>query len=158
MESNKKTEKKKGKKPLKKILIILAVILLLVFISGVIIIISSKDEQQTQKFNSIRNSVTIEGERLVFKSTAEYNKIIEYIFESNIPKSIKIYEQFETDEEFEKGKETYLKNSNIEVLNINENEKSIEIQKKDFGSDRELSYDQVYDKYLMQIIGAYEQI
>ena len=34
----------------------------------------------------------------------------------------------------------------------------IEIEKKDFGSDKDLSYEELCDKYLVQIIGAYDKI
>lgn len=157
MEQDKEKEQKKEKKFLKKNLIILMIVLLMILITGVIIIIKSKDEP-IQNFISIKDSTTIEGEKLVFKSTSEYNRIIEYIFENNILKTVKIYQQFENSEDLEKEKEKYLNNSNITILNINEEGKSIEIQKNDFGSDTGKSYEEIYDKYLVQIIGAYEVI
>ena len=46
--------------------------------------------------------------------------------------------------------------NNIEIIDVNEQELSIEIEKKDFGSDTDKSYEELYDKYLVQIIGAYE--
>ena len=107
------------------------------------------------RFNSIKDSTTIEGERLVFKSTLEHNRIIECIFKNNILETVKIYQQFENSEDLEKEKEKYLNNSNITILNINEEERAIEIQKNDFGSDTGKSYEEIYDKYLVQIIGAY---
>ena len=157
MEQDKEKEQKKEKKFLKKNLIILMIVLLMILITGVIIIIKSKDEP-IQNFISIKDSTTIEGEKLVFKSTSEYNRIIEYIFENNILKTVKIYQQFENSEDLEKEKEKYLNNSNITILNINEEGKSIEIQKNDFDSDTGKSYEEIYDKYLVQIIGAYEVI
>lgn len=157
MGQDKEKEQKKEKKFLKKNLIILMIVLLMILITGVIIIIKSKDEP-IQNFISIKDSTTIEGEKLVFKSTSEYNRIIEYIFENNILKTVKIYQQFENSEDLEKEKEKYLNNSNITILNINEEGKSIEIQKNDFGSDTGKSYEEIYDKYLVQIIGAYEVI
>ena len=111
--------------------------------------------EKTSRFNSIKDSTTIEDERLVFKSTSEHNRIIECIFKNNILETVKIYQQFENSEDLEKEKEKYLNNSNITILNINEEERAIEIQKNDFGSDTGKSYEEIYDKYLVQIIGAY---
>lgn len=137
------------------------IILLLVGIIEVSIIRNEKTSrfkirnEKTSRFNSIKDSTTIEDERLVFKSTSEHNRIIEYIFKNNILETVKIYQQFENNEDLEKETEKYLNNSNITILNINEEERAIEIQKNDFGSDTGKSYEEIYDKYLVQIIGAY---
>lgn len=109
-------------------------------------------------YESIKSDSTIEGEKLVFKSTSAYNKIMEYTFENNKLETVKIYEQFENEEDFKNLKEQYENKEAIKILNINEKEKSIEIEKLDFGSDKDKSYEEIYDKYLVQIIGAYEQI
>lgn len=134
-------------------LIIFAIFIILLLVG--IIEVSIIRNEKTSRFNSIKDSTTIEGERLVFKSTLEHNRIIECIFKNNILETVKIYQQFENSEDLEKEKEKYLNNSNITILNINEEERSIEIQKNDFGSDTGKSYEEIYDKYLVQIIGAY---
>ena len=134
-------------------LIIFAIFIILLLVG--IIEVSIIRNEKTSRFNSIKDSTTIEDERLVFKSTSEHNRIIEYIFKNNILETVKIYQQFENSEDLEKEKEKYLNNSNITILNINEEERSIEIQKNDFGSDTGKSYEEIYDKYLVQIIGAY---
>ena len=134
-------------------LIIFAIFIILLLVG--IIEVSIIRNEKTSRFNSIKDSTTIEGERLVFKSTLEHNRIIEYIFKNNILETVKIYQQFENNEDLEKETEKYLNNSNITILNINEEERSIEIQKNDFGSDTGKSYEEIYDKYLVQIIGAY---
>lgn len=134
-------------------LIIFAIFIILLLVG--IIEVSIIRNEKTSRFNSIKDSTTIEGERLVFKSTLEHNRIIESIFKNNILETVKIYQQFENSEDLEKEKEKYLNNSNITILNINEEERSIEIQKNDFGSDIGKSYEEIYDKYLVQIIGAY---
>ena len=134
-------------------LIIFAIFIILLLVG--IIEVSIIRNEKTSRFNSIKDSTTIEGERLVFKSTLEHNRIIESIFKNNILETVKIYQQFENNEDLEKEKEKYLNNSNITILNINEEERSIEIQKNDFGSDTGKSYEEIYDKYLVQIIGAY---
>ena len=46
----------------------------------------------------------------------------------------------------------------IEIINTNEKELSIEIEKKDLGSETGKTYEEIYDKYLVQIIGAYQII
>ena len=134
-------------------LIIFAIFIILLLVG--IIEVSIIRNEKTSRFNSIKDSTTIEDERLVFKSTSEHNRIIEYIFKNNILETVKIYQQFENNEDLEKEKEKYLNNSNITILNINEEERAIEIQKNDFGSDTGKSYEEIYDKYLVQIIGAY---
>lgn len=134
-------------------LIIFAIFIILLLVG--IIEVSIIRNEKTSRFNSIKDSTTIEDERLVFKSTSEHNRIIEYIFKNNILETVKIYQQFENNEDWEKETEKYLNNSNITILNINEEERSIEIQKNDFGSDTGKSYEEIYDKYLVQIIGAY---
>ena len=134
-------------------LIIFAIFIILLLVG--IIEVSIIRNEKTSRFNSIKDSTTIEDERLVFKSTSEHNRIIEYIFKNNILETVKIYQQFENNEDLEKEKEKYLNNSNITILNINEEERSIEIQKNDFGADTGKSYEEIYDKYLVQIIGAY---
>ena len=134
-------------------LIIFAIFIILLLVG--IIEVSIIRNEKTSRFNSIKDSTTIEDERLVFKSTSEHNRIIEYIFKNNILETVKIYQQFENSEDLEKEKEKYLNNSNITILNINEEERAIEIQKNDFGSDTGKSYEEIYDKYLVQIIGAY---
>lgn len=134
-------------------LIIFAIFIILLLVG--IIEVSIIRNEKTSRFNSIKDSTTIEGERLVFKSTLEHNRIIECIFKNNILETVKIYQQFENNEDLEKETEKYLNNSNITILNINEEERSIEIQKNDFGSDTGKSYEEIYDKYLVQIIGAY---
>ena len=134
-------------------LIIFAIFIILLLVG--IIEVSIIRNEKTSRFNSIKDSTTIEGERLVFKSTLEHNRIIESIFKNNILETVKIYQQFENNEDLEKETEKYLNNSNITILNINEEERSIEIQKNDFGSDTGKSYEEIYDKYLVQIIGAY---
>ena len=134
-------------------LIIFAIFIILLLVG--IIEVSIIRNEKTSRFNSIKDSTTIEGERLVFKSTLEHNRIIECRFKNNILETVKIYQQFENNEDLEKEKEKYLNNSNITILNINEEERAIEIQKNDFGSDTGKSYEEIYDKYLVQIIGAY---
>lgn len=149
-------EKQKNKINLKKELI--AVLVIILFVFGINLVLSHRNVEEQQKNTGIKTSKTIEGEKLVIKSTSEYNRIIEYNFENNVLKTVKMYEQFEDKDKFEEKKNNYEKVDNIEIINTNEKELSIEIEKKDFGSDTGMSYEQIYDKYLVQIIGAYQII
>lgn len=155
-------EKPKKKINLKKEL--LAVIIIIALVFGINFILShreaiiEKQENETLSNSgiSIINSKTIQGQKLVIKSNSDYNKIIEYTFENNVLKTVRIYEQFETKETFEPKKQNYEMIENIKIINVNEQELSIEIEKKDFGSDTGKTYEEIYDKYLVQIIGAYQ--
>lgn len=151
-------EKEKKKINLKKELLSLLIVIILVF--GINLILSNKEifVEQPKEFISIKNSKTIEGQTLVIKSNSEYNRIIEYTFENNILKTVKIYERFEEKEQYDAKKENYEIADDIEIININEQELAIEIEKKDFGTDTGMTYEQIYDKYLVQIIGAYQII
>lgn len=151
-------EKEKKKINFKREIIAILIIIALVF--GINFILSHRNLQkdQTDAYTEIKNLKTIEGKRLVIKSNSEYNKIIEYIFEKDVLKTVKIYEQFEKREEFDQKKNNYEITDSIEIININEKELSIEIEKKDLGSETGKTYEEIYDKYLVQIIGAYQII
>lgn len=149
-------EKEKKIINLKKELIAVSIIVILFL--GINFMLSHRNIQEEQKYANINTSMTIEDQRLVIKSNSDYNKIIEYTFENNILKTVKMYEQFEEKEKFEQKRKTYDIVENVEIINANEQELSIEIEKKDFGSDTGKTYEEIYDKYLVQIIGAYEII
>lgn len=151
-------EKEKKKINFKREIIAILIIIALVF--GINFILSHRNLQkdQTDAYTEIKNLKTIEGKRLVIKSNSEYNKIIEYIFEKDVLKTVKIYEQFEKREEFDQKKNNYEITDSIEIINTNEKELSIEIEKKDLGSETGKTYEEIYDKYLVQIIGAYKII
>lgn len=151
-------EKEKKKINFKREIIAILIIIALVF--GIDFVLSHRNLQkdQTDAYTEIKNLKTIEGKRLVIKSNSEYNKIIEYIFEKDVLKTVKIYEQLEKKEEFDQKKNNYEITDSIEIININEKELSIEIEKKDLGSETGKTYEEIYDKYLVQIIGAYQII
>ena len=151
-------EKEKKKINFKREIIAILIIIALVF--GINFILSHRNLQkdQTDAYTEIKNLKTIEGKRLVIKSNSEYNKIIEYIFEKDVLKTVKIYEQLEKKEEFDQKKNNYEMTDSIEIINTNEKELSIEIEKKDLGSETGKTYEEIYDKYLVQIIGAYQII
>lgn len=144
---------------------IIAVIIVIVLVLGINLILSKRkpeiekqENENTTKVISIMDTKTIEGEKLIIKSNSEYNRIVEYSFENNTLQTVKMYEQFETKEAFESKKKNYELLEDIIIINVNEQELSIEIEKKDFGSDAGKTYEEIYDKYLVQIIGAYQII
>lgn len=118
---------------------------------------NNKTNNTSKLSDSIINDVSIENECLVIKSLTDYNKIIEYKFENNNLKTVIIYEQFEENQQYENKKKNYEEQENIVIKEANEQNLSIEIEKRDFGSDKDLTYEQIQDKYLVQIIGAYEK-
>ena len=67
-----------------------------------------------------------------------------------------MYEQFEDKERFLEKKQNYDIADNILIINMNEQELSIETERKDLGSDIGMSYNQIYNKYLVEMIGIYE--
>lgn len=149
---------------------LLVIIIIAILIATGIYIYRNKDSikniifKENNKLNntsklsdSIINDVSIENECLVIKSLTDYNKIIEYKFENNNLKTVIIYEQFEEKQQYENKKKNYEEQENIVIKEANEQNLSIEIEKRDFGSDKDLTYEQIQDKYLVQIIGAYEK-
>lgn len=138
-----------------------AILIIIILVIGINFILSHRNVQEEEKgteITGIRTSKTVDGERLVIKSNSEYNRIVEYTFQNNVLKTVKMYEQFETKEAFEAKKKNYELLEDIIIINVNEQELSIEIEKKDFGSDTGKTYEEIYDKYLVQIIGAYQII
>ena len=102
--------------------------------------------------------MSIEHEKLVLKSTSEYNTIIEYVFEDNKAKTVKVYQEFEQKEEFNKKKENYEKQDDYKILYVNEEANSIEFERKDLGTEKDLTYEEISDKYLVKILGAYNKL
>ena len=141
--------------------IIVIILLTIVSIIGVYIFLSkSKITENTIKedYNIVDfQEKSVEGEKLVLKSVYENNKIIEYIFNNNKLTKLKIYERYTDIEKFNDAKESYSNREDIEIISIDEKNFAIEYEKKDFGTDKDLSYNEIYNKY-MKIVGAYEKI
>ena len=110
------------------------------------------------KYQSILTDISIENEKLVLQSLSNNNTIIEYQFKENLVEKIIVYEKFEKKEEFYKKKEIYSQIESIKLLYIDEKNMSIEFEKNDKGTDANLSYQEVYDKYLIRIVGGYKLI
>lgn len=154
-----KTKKENSSRLSKTIIVI--ILLTIVSIIGVYIFLSkSKITENTIKedYNIVDlQEKSVEGEKLVLKSVYENNKIIEYIFNNNKLTKLKIYERYTDIEKFNDAKESYSNREDIEIISIDEKNFAIEYEKKDFGTDKDLSYNEIYDKY-MKIVGAYEKI
>lgn len=148
-------EKKKINKKMIIVIMILCVIILAVIVG---FLVKNKNWFNSKSNTSIENVKTIENERLVLKNNSDYNKIIEFDFEDNKVKTIKIYEQFEENEKYEEKKNTYKIAQDINLIEANDKKLAIEIERKNLGSDEGLSYEQVYDKYINQLIDIYTVI
>ncbi len=146
---SKHSEEKKNINFIKIVIIILMIIIIFFGMYFVSKCISNSEN------NNMR---TIEGEKLVIKCNSAYNKVIEYSFENNILNAVKIFEQFEDKEEYESKKKNYEETGKAVLINANEEQLSLEIEKKDFGSDTGKSYEYIHDKYLIKIIGEYVAI
>ena len=155
-------ENKKIKIHKSKVLIILLIIITFILISfifkepikNLILKIQLKDEWKETAQTNEKNS----NKQLTLKSILDYNRIITFEFDNNILQTIIVYEQYKEKEEFLEKKKNVEIMQNIEVLNINENEQSIEIKKNDLGEDKNKSYEEIYDKYINQLIGMYKII
>lgn len=135
--------------------------LLLLFIILILAIVCMFQDQIRQllfKDNNIfsKGEGITEQQKLVIKSTMDFNRVITFEFETNILKSINIYEQYEEKEKFLEDKKEIELMKDINIISIDEEELSIEIEKKDLGEDINKSYDEIYDKYLNELIGMYE--
>lgn len=151
----KEREKKESK------LKILLVFIVLVIIVGIIVgAIFAKPyvEDGVYELTSIENAITIEGEKLVFKSTMEDKRIVQYTFNDGVACDIKIHEAFNDEAKFEQAKLRYGDESKYKILFIDEENLRLEVGMLDLGVDKGLTYEQVAEKYLVQIVGAYEII
>ena len=152
-----KHEKEKEKSNFKVFILILAIIIVVGLLAYITIkpLYRNNNQGINKETSEVKNAVTDEGKKLVFKSNNDYNKKIEYYFENDVLQSVKIYEQYEEKEQYEKMILTYSDREDIKIIKENSEELSIEIEKKDLGSDEGLTYQEIYDKYT-GIIGAYE--
>ncbi len=146
----------------KSVIIILISLAVIVLIGIVLFVLQNKyhflSSKTAKDIIKIKEEKTIEGKRLIIKDKFEFNKIVRFDFENNIVSRIQVYEQFGNKSKYEQAKESYNNLSNVNVLQQNDDQMYIFIEKNDFGSDTNLSYKEIYDKYLVQIIDAYELI
>ena len=138
-------------------LIIIAICIIVIALIGLAVYIL-KNPNILESNISTENLKTIENEKLVLKSNSDYNKIIEFIFEDNNVKTLRIYEQFEEMQEYEEARDAYNASENFEVIKTDDQKLWIEIERKELGEEKDMSYDQVYDKYLVEFIDLYTLI
>lgn len=150
--------KKEGEEKINlKMLIIIAICIIVIALIGLAVYIL-KNPNILESNISTENLKTIENEKLVLKSNSDYNKIIEFIFEDNKVKTLRIYEQFEEMQEYEEARDAYKASENFEVIKTDDQKLWIEIERKELGEEKDMSYDQVYDKYLVEFIDLYTLI
>lgn len=151
----KQNENPKTKSKLKTLLVIFGIGIL-----TTILVILAKPYLQDllYKILSIDNLTTVSGERLVFRSKLDEQKIIQYDFKEGIVYKIKIQEKFNSESEFEQAKQMYSNENKYKIIFLDNNNLTIQVKKIDFGVDENLSYEGIYEKYIVQIIGAYELI
>lgn len=101
---------------------------------------------------------TVPGEKLVLKGKADFSRYVEFIFENSILSCEKIYEQFKDKLKYEVKKENYESQNAFKLLNSNDKKLILEIEKTDLGNDAGLTYEEIYDKYVVQIVGEYEVV
>ena len=145
---------------------IIKIIILLLIVTIVFILLYNKNDK-TNTSNTIENQIinqnentnkTIEGKKLVLKSCYDFNKIIEYDFENDQLIEINISEQYEDKEKYEKAKENFKNLKKYQLIESDDNKLLIEYKRIDFGADEGLSYDELYEKYTVKILGAYEVV
>ena len=61
-------------------------------------------------------------------------------------------------QEYEDARDAYNASENFEVIKTDEPKLWIEIERKELGEEKDMSYDQVYDKYLVEFIDLYTLI
>ena len=146
------------KKSNKKAWLILLLIIIIGF--GGYLFYTNKDtviDNNKEKTYTIKPK-TIEGEKLVIKSNSEDNRYIEFFFENNVLSKLKIYEQFEDKGKYEENKAQYSSYNIYKIVKSNNKKLILEVEKTDLEDDKGLNYEEVYDKYVNKIIGAYEVI
>lgn len=156
-EKHSKVKEKKAKNArISKVFFLL--LLFIILILAMVCMFQNQIRQLFFKDNNIfsKDEGITEQQKLVIKSTMDFNRVITFEFETNILKSINIYEQYEDKEKFLEDKKEIELMKDINIISIDEEELSIEIEKKDLGEDINKSYDEIYDKYLNELIGMYE--
>ena len=101
---------------------------------------------------------TIPGEKLVLKGKADFSRYVEFVFNDNILSGEKIYEQFKDKLKYEVKKENYESQNAFKLLNSDNTKLILEIEKTDLGDDAGLNYEEIYNKYVVQIVGEYEVV
>ena len=99
---------------------------------------------------------TIEGEKLVLKSNSGDSRFIEFLFEDGKLTKLKIFEKFDDKAKYKEKKEQYSQQDIYKITKAKDRKLILEVEKSDLEEDEGLTYDEIYEKYVNQIIGAYE--
>ena len=148
-------EKKKSNK---KVYIFLLLIIIIAILLAYFI---SKNKTKTE--NGIINSYTIqsktvEGEKLVLKSNSDYCRYVEFIFSDDILDKVKVYKQFTEKDKYEESKQDYEALKSVKLVKYDDKNLILEVEKLDLGTDEGKTYEQIYDTYVVQIIGEYNVV
>ncbi len=143
----------------KKVLLIIALIILIIL--ACFLAFKNKDSifksNNAEKTYTIKNK-TLEGDKLVLKSNSDKGRYIEFYFEDDKLSKLKIYEQFEDKDKYEEKKEQYSAFDIYKIIKKNDKQLILEVEKTDLEDDEGLSYEEIYNKYVNKIIGAYSVI
>jgi len=161
-----KKEKNKNNK-----IMLLCIILLISFVfCGVLLINYDVNngfiyKQITDSNNSIINmtknenkTVSEDTDVLKIKSNSDYDKVIEFIFNNNKLSNMVIEEKFETDEIYKKKKEIYNVSSEFNIIEVDDANRYIKYEKLNLETDENLTYDEIYNKYLVRFLDIYTKI
>ena len=161
-----KKEKNKNNK-----IMLLCIILLISFVfCGVLLINYDVNngfiyKQITDSNNSIINMTKNENKKvsedtdvLKIKSNSDYDKVIEFIFNNNKLSNMVIEEKFETDEIYKKKKEIYNVSSEFNIIEVDDANRYIKYEKLNLETDENLTYDEIYNKYLVRFLDIYTKI
>ena len=135
-------------------------VLLLIFLIGIGIYIFYNNKNLIFKSNEVKTytiaSKTEQGEKLVLKSNSGDSRYIEFFFENNVLSKLKIYEQFYDENKYEEKKKQYSSFDIYKITKKDDKKLILEVEKTDLEDDANLTYEEIYDKYVNKIIGAYE--
>ena len=151
MEKKKNSKKKRIRINKKRFISVILTFVLIVFSVHLLInkIMPEKDlfEIKTKK-----------GVRLVVESKKEDNKIIEFDFEDKKLSSIKIYQKFTDREEYKTVKHNFQIKLNEKIIKADDDRLSLEIERTDLGSDKGLTYKELYKKYVKTLKKSYKLV
>ena len=140
----------------KRILLVLLIIILIGL--GAFFGYKNKDsifKEKQEKVYEIKEQ-TVEGEKLVLKSNSGDSRFIEFLFEDGKLTKLKIFEKFEDKAKYEEKKQQYSQQDIYNITKAKDRKLILEVEKSDLEEDEGLTYDEIYEKYVNQIIGAYE--
>ena len=146
---------KKERNYKKVFIIIICVLILAAGIYAAYYVVKKYNNNINEKYTYSISSRTEEGNKLVLKDNSVYCRYIEFTFNDNTLTGESIYEQFEEKNKYENKKNNYELQKAFNLTKFDDDKLVLEVEKQDLGDDTGLSYEDIYDKYVNQIIGAY---